>query len=64
MLQAKIEKIGGRDHLIVAIPMQEPELSNSGKTLVVGKTFAPVKTNVEVNGKVVTYTASAWIKKD
>lgn len=59
----RIENINGIDHLVVALPMQEPTLSNSEKTLIVAKTNSPVKTELKSNNQLITYTGSAWIKR-
>ncbi len=57
-MQAKIEG----DELVIRIKLQKPELSTSGKTLIVAKSGAPKATEAEVNGKPVVISLSAWIK--
>jgi len=64
----RIEKINGVDHLIVAIPMQPPALSSSEKTYIVAKCPSPVKSGVLSDapghdGKEITYSGNAWVKK-
>ena len=56
----KVE-IVGKD-LVIAIPMQEPERSASGKTLVVATTHGNQVTSVTVQGKPVTIGLNAYIK--
>jgi hypothetical protein len=60
-MQPEIKNINGTDYLIVAIPIQQPELSTTGKTRIVAKTGSPVKTNAVAHGLPVTFTMSAWI---
>lgn len=62
-MNPEIKNIGGIDYLIVAVPLQRPELSSTGKTLIVAKTGVPTKAGVNVAGKPVTFTVSAWIPK-
>lgn len=49
--------------LIVAIPLQAPAPSTSGKTLVVASTHGNVATSAIVNGKPVTVGLNAYIRK-
>ncbi len=60
-MQPKIETINGVQHLIVAVPIQQPELSSTGKTRIVAKTGSPVRTTAIAHGLPVTFTMSAWI---
>jgi hypothetical protein len=62
-MQPEIKNINGIDHVIVAIPVITPKLSSSGKTMVVAQTGAPVHTTIIIQGKPVSYSASAWVAK-
>lgn len=54
-------KIDGKN-LVITIPMQTPQPSKTGKTLVVASTFGNVQTSATVNGKAVTVGLNAYIK--
>lgn len=49
--------------LVIRMPLEEPTLSASGKTLVVASTHGNVVTSATVNGKPVTLGVNAYIKK-
>ena len=60
MLTAKIEN----GFLVVKIPLQEPTVSKSGKTLVVASSHGNVACeSAKVGGKVVTIGLNAYISK-
>ena len=63
-MTATIETINNVKCLVLTVPMREPQLSKTEKTLIVAKTESPTKTNQTVNGKEITVSLSAWIKKD
>jgi len=48
--------------LIIEIPLQAPEKSKSGKTLIVASTGGFAKTAAEVNGKQVSINLNAFIE--
>lgn len=50
--------------LVIRLPLQTPRPSSPGKSLIVAGTNGAMKTTTEVNGKPVTLTVSAYIKKD
>jgi hypothetical protein len=50
--------------LIIAVKVQEPKLSLSGKTLVVASTRGPRKSSLTINGKPVYVIANAYIQPD
>ncbi|MFA5010525.1 MAG: hypothetical protein WC644_01105 [Ignavibacteria bacterium] len=58
-MEAKIEN----GKLIIAIDMQEPTPSASGKTLVVATTHGNVATDVMIDGKNLVIGLNAYIKK-
>jgi hypothetical protein len=61
MIEAHIEG----DYLIVKVPLQEPERSATGKTLVVASTHGnQTMADVIVDGKPVTIGLNAYIKPD
>lgn len=47
--------------LYIEIPLQEPEKSKSGKTLIVASTGGFAKTTAEVDGKPVSINLNAFI---
>ena len=49
--------------LIIAIDLEEPKPSASGKTLVVASTRGNAKTTVEIQGQPVVIGVNAYIKK-
>jgi hypothetical protein len=49
-------------NLIIAVPLQAPRRSASGKTLVVASTHGNKTTEVQVQGKPVTIGLNAYIK--
>lgn len=51
------------NNLIITIPLQNPTLSTSGKTLVVASTKGNKVTDVMVQGKPVTIGLNAYISK-
>ena len=51
------------NRLVISIPMQTPSPSASGKTLLVASTRGPFHSTVEVEGKAVTISVNAYIKK-
>jgi len=57
-MEAKIEN----GKLVITIPMQAPQRSASGKTLVVASTRGNVKTAAMVDGKPVTIGVNAYIQ--
>lgn len=58
----KVE-VKGKD-LVITIPMQEPKLSASGKTLVVATSSGNKESTAEVSGKKITVGVNAYIRKD
>lgn len=48
--------------LVLRIPLQEPQLSSTGKTMLVGQMSTPYDQNLRVNGKPVRVNATAFIK--
>ncbi len=60
--QVKIEKIDGQDCLVVVLPLQQPERSSTGRSLVVAQS-APrfQETEVEIQGKKVAVMVNAVI---
>lgn len=59
-VNAKIEKIGGQDHLIITMPIHSPVLTESEKSYRVC-TAQWIKTDVKVEGKPVTFNGMAII---
>lgn len=57
----KAEIIDG--NLVITLPMQTPQPSASGKTLVVASTRGNVATSALVNGQPVTIGVNAYIRK-
>ena len=57
----KVEIIG--NELVIRMPLRTPELSKSGKTLIVATSSGLVKTNAQVDGKPVTVGVNAFIEK-
>jgi hypothetical protein len=51
-----------RNVLLLELPLQKPEPSSSGKTLVVASTHGNVETDVEVQGRKVKVGVNAYIK--
>jgi len=51
------------DNMIITIPMQAPEPSSSGKTLVVASTHGNKVSDVQVQGKNVVIGLNAYIPK-
>ena len=49
------------NELVIRIPLQQPEPSTSGKTLIVAKTGGNKETNVEIDGQKVYVGVSAYI---
>lgn len=60
-MQAKIEKIGGVDHLTISLPIQRQQ-SKSGKSLLVASSGGIKATTVQVDGKPVQVGLNAFIK--
>jgi hypothetical protein len=58
-MEVKIEN----GKLYIEIPLQEPTLSTSGKTLVVATTHGNVTTTATVDGKPVVIGLNAYIKR-
>jgi hypothetical protein len=56
-MNAKIEN----GNLIITLPMQDPKLSATGKTLVVATTHGNQPTQVQVQGKPVIVGVNAYI---
>jgi hypothetical protein len=54
--------IEGKD-LVIRIPLQNPQPSKSGKTLVVASTNGNQPTTAQVNGKPLTIGVNAYIRK-
>jgi hypothetical protein len=48
-------------HLIIEVPLQEPEMSSTGKTLVVASSHGVQRLAVQVDGKNVYVTANAFV---
>jgi hypothetical protein len=51
------------NELVIRLPLEEPTRSASGKTLLVASSHGSQVTSAEVDGKVVTVTATAYISK-
>jgi hypothetical protein len=47
--------------LIIEVPLQEPEMSSTGKTLVVASSHGVQRLAVQVDGKNVYVTANAFV---
>lgn len=58
-LKVTIEK----DTLVIRIPLQTPQPSTSGKTLVVASSHGNVTTEAKIDGKNVVIGVNAYIKK-
>ena len=56
-----VEKKGNQ--LVISIDLQKPEMSKSGKTLVVASTRGCVQTDLKIEGKPVTIGLNAYISK-
>ena len=56
-----VEKKGNQ--LVISIDLQKPEMSKSGKTLVVASTRGCVTTDLKIEGKPVTIGLNAYISK-
>lgn len=54
-------KIVGKN-LVITLPLEEPKLSASGKTLVVASTRGNTETEAKVNGKALTIGVNAYIR--
>lgn len=52
-----------KNELVIRLPLQTPQPSASGKTLVVASTRGNVQTACEVDGKPVTVGCNAYIRK-
>ena len=64
-IKAEIQKIKGKDFLVITAPINEPlENSASGKTKLVATTRGNMTTDVEIEGKPVIVGLNAYIKKD
>ena len=50
-------------NLVITIPTQTPAPSQSGKTLIVASTRGPFHSTVEIDGRAVTISVNAYIKK-
>jgi hypothetical protein len=48
--------------LVITIDLQDPTPSTSGKTLLVASTHGTAQGGVQVAGKPVAFTLSAWVK--
>ncbi len=57
----KVEIVSG--NIIITLPLRKPELSKSGKTLIVATSSGLVKTAATVEGKQVTVGVNAFIEK-
>jgi hypothetical protein len=57
-METKIE--GG--NLIIVLPLQKPQPSASGKTLVVASTHGNMPTEVKVDGKTLIIGVNAYVK--
>ena len=57
----KAEIIG--NNLVITLPLQTPQSSASGKTLVVASSRGNVKTTAQVNGKDITIGVNAYIPR-
>jgi hypothetical protein len=60
MVTAKIETIGDKQHLVLTIPMQEPKLSETGKSYIIA-TGNFEKTNLQIEDKTVVFKGMAFI---
>ena len=49
--------------LVITLPLRTPELSKSGKTLIVATSSGLVPTTAQVDGKAVTVGVNAFIAK-
>jgi hypothetical protein len=58
-LKATIEK----DTLVIRIPLQQPQPSRSGKTLVVASSRGNVETDAKVEGKPIIVGVNAYIHR-
>jgi hypothetical protein len=54
---AKIDK----GNLVITIPLQEPKLSASGKTMVIASTHGTRRTAAQFDGKAVCVSANAFV---
>jgi hypothetical protein len=52
------------DVLKIALPLQKPQPSNSGKTLLVASTFGVKTTDVRYEGRRIVVVANAFIYPD
>ena len=50
--------------LHLEIPMGTPHASRTGKTTIVASTHGNVKTDAKVNGKQLTVSVNAYVKRD
>ena len=63
-VNVSIEKIDGKDHLKIVLPIEQGKVSTSGKTFIVAGTGGFMKTEAKVQGKEVSISVNATIKKD
>lgn len=61
-MQTEIKNTNGTDYLVITIPMQQPALSSTGKSLIVAS--GSKKTDCIVKGRPVSVTVNAYIKPD
>ena len=59
MITAKIEN----GNIIITVPMQEPAVSASGKTLVIASSHGNQTTELKFNDKAVVIGVNAYIRK-
>ena len=57
----KVDIVG--NELVITLPLRTPELSKSGKTLIVATSSGLVSTSAMVDGKAVTVGVNAFIAK-
>lgn len=57
----KVEIVG--TDLVITVPLRTPELSKSGKTLIVATSSGLVQTAAQIDGKPVTVGVNAFIAK-
>jgi hypothetical protein len=58
-ISAKLEG----NELVIRLPLEEPKVSSSGKTLVVASTHGNKETDIEIKGKKVVIGVNAYIPK-
>jgi len=51
------------NELVIRLPLETPQPSKSGKTLVVASTHGNIETTAEIDGKPITVGVNAYIRK-